>query len=68
MLVFVFFYDSIVLALKADKPSLTYSAFNWGHAGNFLGLCTYSYESIGSIYNGNYAGKSLIFSQKNNEE
>lgn len=51
--------------MDKEKPPVTLTAFDWGNAGNFLGVCTYAYESIGSIFNGNLIWLNL--SEKNNE-
>lgn len=65
-LVYFFFYDSISLAMDFDSSKKTVYAVDWGEAGLFLGVCTYAYESIGSIFNGKRA--TLIASPQNHEE
>ena len=48
----LFFYDAVVETFDKTKKPITLSACNWDQAGLFLGVCTYSYESIGTLYNG----------------
>ena len=51
--------------MKADKTPVTLSAYDWSNAGLFLGVCTYAYESIGTIFNGRFV--LLTASEKDNE-
>ena len=67
LLVWFFFYDSVALAMSKEKPPITLTAFDWGNAGNFLGVCTYAYESIGSIFNGTISVTLLNHSEENDE-
>jgi hypothetical protein len=39
-------------AIDFKDSDRTLTAFNWPKGGLFLGVCSYAYESIGTLFNG----------------
>ena len=48
-----FFIDSIDKAIAPSEKTRTLTEANWPKAGLFLGLCSYAFESVGSLFNSN---------------
>jgi hypothetical protein len=50
-LVFSFLFDSVKKSIEVDTKKRTMTPMNWDKAGLFLGICSYAYESIGTLFN-----------------
>jgi hypothetical protein len=46
-----FFIDSVEKAIRPSDTPRTITAANWPKAGLFLGLCSYAYESVATLFN-----------------
>lgn len=51
---FAFFGDSLRVTLYEDRTGLTYNAAKIQNSGLFLSIASYGYESIGTVFNGNF--------------